>query len=107
MYSMCVYSGVMSSGASNDDPPEPATPKIPPPDPNLYTVRAYSSSPQTSGDRITILTVSLCGQVYAKVIICFLYVLFYHGTLFIDVFLSLLLVSILILVIQYSSFVKI
>ena len=69
MYSMCVYSGVKSSGASNDDPPEPATPKTPPPDPNLYTVRAYSSSPQTSGDRITILAVSLYGRGYAKVII--------------------------------------
>ena len=68
VYSMCVYSGVKSSDASNDDPPEPATPKTPPPDPNLYTVRAYKSSPQTSGDGITILAVSLYGRGYSKVI---------------------------------------
>ena len=68
MYSMCVYSGVKSSSASNDDPPEPATPKTPPSVPNLYTVRAYKSSPQTSGDRITILAVSLYGRGYSKVV---------------------------------------
>ena len=80
MYSMCIYSEVKSSGASNNDPPEPATPKTPPPDPNLYTVRAYSSSSQTTGDRITILTVSLYGRVYAKVIIiCLLFVLLCRG----------------------------
>ena len=59
MYSMCVSAGMKSSGASNNDPPEPATPTTPPPDPNLYTVRAYKSTPQTSGDRITVLAVSL------------------------------------------------
>ena len=67
MFSMCVYSEIKSSGASNDDPPEQTTPKTPPPDPNLYTVRAYKSSPLTSGDRITILAVSLYGRGYSKV----------------------------------------
>ena len=65
---MCVSAGMKSSGASNNDPPEPATPTTPPPDPNLYTVRAYKSTPQTSGDRITVLAVSLYGWGYSKVI---------------------------------------
>ena len=63
---MYVNSGVKSSGANNNLP-EPAIPKIPPPDPNQYTVRAYNSSLQTSGDRITILTISLYGRGYTKV----------------------------------------
>ena len=69
-YQLYIYSGVKSSAARKDDPPEPVTPKTPPPDPDLYTMRAYSSSPQTSGDRITILTISLYGRAYAKVVIC-------------------------------------
>ena len=102
MYSMCVYSGVKSSGASNDDPPEPATPKTPPPDPNLYTVRAYSSSPQTSGDRIAILAVSLYGRGYSQVIIIMSSLSLLLPSMELSCILKLL-VSILILVIQYSS----
>lgn len=66
---MCVYSGTKSSGASKGDPVEPSTPETQPPDPNLYTMRAYNSSPQPSGDRMTILAVSLYGRGYEKVIL--------------------------------------
>ena len=51
-------------------PPEPGTPEIPPPDPNRYTVRVYRSAPQTSGDRIAVVGVSLYGRLYAKVRVC-------------------------------------
>ena len=37
------------------------------PDPNLYTVRVYRSSPQATGDRLAIICVSLYGRLYAKV----------------------------------------
>ena len=41
--------------------------KILTPDRNLYTVRVYRSPPQTIGDKLAIICVSLYGKLYAKV----------------------------------------
>ena len=37
------------------------------PDPNLYTVRVYRSPPETNGDRLVIICISLHCRLYVKV----------------------------------------
>lgn len=52
----------MSTGEEKDSTTETSTTV-----PNRYTVRVYRSSPQTSGDRVTIVGISLYGRLYSKV----------------------------------------
>ena len=66
---MC-SAGSKPSTSSSPDHDNPPPPDSPPPDRNLYTVRVYRSPPQTAGDRLVIICVSLYGRLYAKVCAC-------------------------------------